>query len=536
MLKTVFQPSTYQRAIFQAVKDGEKSLVITACPGSGKTTTIQQIIRYIPANATVLMVAFNVEASRQLQSKVDDISRAMHDENMATPLVNCSTIHSLGNQTISSAGIRGQAKGYKYSKIAKEYLQSQGVFDKNTPQDLTDLCDKVRLTLSSFQKPDGEIDEAVLQNLCDRFEIEFDEKYKQICFNAVPKILKVGIDQARIGNIDFTDMIWLPAILELQPRRYDHVLVDEAQDLNPAQLALVLKARKPNGRFIAVGDVNQAIYGFAGASLESIQEIIEATDANTLPLSICYRCPTSAIQKAASIYSGIEAAPNMPKGEIRTILDKDITDLARPGDLILSRCTAPLVSLCLELLRDGKRATIRGRDLGKSLGKAIDQIKKYWQQVQYGQLSIDDLPIATGMFLSAQLDSLQGDGHEMKRANLQDKIDTLLCLLSHYTANHTHKSLEGFQEYIINFFEEDKNAQIILATGHRAKGLEYPRVFIVSSNKQPHPLAKTSEAITQEYNLMYVMYTRVLYQAHTNGSGTLFLGIDENFQRIEESY
>src|SRR5260370_2334397 len=150
-------------------------------------------------------------------------------------------------------------------------------------------------------------------------------------------------------------MIWLPAILELQPRRSDYVLVDEAQELNPSQLALVLKARKQNGRFIAVGDVNQAIYGFAGASLESIQEIIEATDANTLPLSICYRCPTSAIQKAASIYSGIEAAPNMPKGEIRTILDKDITDLARPGDLILSRSTPPLVSLFLKLLRNAKR-------------------------------------------------------------------------------------------------------------------------------------------------------------------------------------
>ena len=99
---------------------------------------------------------------------------------------------------------------------------------------------------------------------------------------------------------------------------------------------------------------------------------------------------------------------------------------------------------------------------------------------------------------------MQGEEHELKRANLEDRIDTLVCLLGHYSSNHTHKSLDGFQQYIEDFFKEDPRGQIILSTGHRAKGLEFPRVF------------------------MYVMYTRVRYMREVLGSGTLFLGVSKN--------
>jgi superfamily I DNA/RNA helicase len=184
----------------------------------------------------------------------------------------------------------------------------------------------------------------------------------------------------------------------------------------------------------------------------------------------------------------------------------------------------------------GKRATVRGRDLGKTIGNVVKQIQKFHKQQHSGMsrmlgvsssLEVANLPEAADAFLSHQFAILQGDENELKKANLQDKIDTLLCLLSHYIGAHTHKSLSGFLDYINQFFEEDKDAQIILSTGHRAKGLEFPRVFIVSSNKLPHPRAKTPEAIIQEHNLMYVMFTRVRYMREVPGSGVLFLGQSE---------
>jgi superfamily I DNA/RNA helicase len=218
----------------------------------------------------------------------------------------------------------------------------------------------------------------------------------------------------------------------------------------------------------------------------------------------------------------------MAEGEIRTIEDRDIADLAQSGDLILSRTTAPLITLCFDMLRMGKRATIRGRDLGKSLGKLIETIQKFCRQ-KGNPMSALNLQDCAYDYLSDQLDTLQGEENELKRANLEDRIDTLLCLYDHYRTVHAISSLERFVEFIEEFFKEDKDAQIILSTGHRAKGLEFPRVFIVSSDKLPFARAKTPDAITQEYNLMYVMYTRVRYMQSVVGSGTLFLGISQNF-------
>lgn len=515
-----FLPSPYQQDIFRAVQCGQKNIVISAVPGSGKTTTIQQLVKYIPATASVLMLAFNVDASEQLKRKIEDILRDMHDEGFATPLVECRTIHSLGNGTLASAGIRGKASGYKYNKIAREYLRSKNIWDQSVADDLGNLLDKVRLTLSNT-------DHVSLIKLCTRFDIDIDEEYLDVCLRAVPDLLRAGIEQSQKGIIDFTDQIWLPAVLNLSPRKYDYVLVDEAQDLNAAQRELVLKARKRGGSFIAVGDPNQAIYGFAGASCQSIQEIVQATNAIALPLSICYRCPVSAVNLASSVYPGIESAPDMAEGEIRTLADKDIPQEVRSGDLILCRTTAPLVSMCFDLLRQGKRATVRGRDLGKSLGTVIKHIQKFCRDKDT-PMNIINLQECADAYLDAQLAPLQGEDDDMKRANLIDKIDTLMCLYEHYKYAHALTTLDAFTDYINDFFKEDKQAQIILSTGHRAKGLEYPRVFILKSDKLPHPMAKTHESIVQEFNLMYVMYTRVRYMRNVEGSGTLFLGISEN--------
>ncbi len=101
-------------------------------------------------------------------------------------------------------------------------------------------------------------------------------------------------------------VLWLPHLWNLQPSKCDWVAVDEAQDVSPAQLDLILKMRGRGGRMIWVGDKNQAIFGFAGALSDSIDRIIEATHAIVLPLSICYRCPVSHIKLAQEVVPSIE--------------------------------------------------------------------------------------------------------------------------------------------------------------------------------------------------------------------------------------
>jgi DNA helicase-2/ATP-dependent DNA helicase PcrA len=514
------QPSVYQQAIFDAVRQGEKALVVAAVPGSGKTTTSKELLRYLPAGATVLALAFNVDAARQLQEKINVLLAEMTNAGLPVPLVESKTIHSLGNATLASAGLRSSVRPNKYTKLCRQYLQARDVQESSIVPHLSRLIDVVRLTLAGT-------DERSLVKLCTRFEIELDRGDKEIwpvVLEAVPAIVQAGITQCTNGReIDYTDMIWLPDKLNLQPRRYDYVLVDEAQDLSPAQRSLVLKARKQDGALIAVGDRNQAIYGFAGASLRSIDEIIEATGARELPLSICYRCPKKVVALAASLYPGIQAAESAPDGRVEYITPDKVASMARPGDLILCRLTAPLVEKCLELLRMGKRANVRGRDLGATFLALLEQTQKFNRKA----FSFETLEQCVRNYEQKQIEvlSLHAEENAMKIASLQDKIDTLLALHEAYAVGEAKErlSLDGFLAYVKAFFTEDPGAQIILSTGHRAKGLEYPRVFLLEADKIPHPKAKTAEARTQEYNLMYVMYTRAKFERDNPESGTLFL-------------
>ncbi len=74
---TGFAPSKYQQAIYDFVQRGIKkdgrwygNAVVIAAAGSGKSTTLQQLLNYIPTAASVLYVAFNSDASKELRNKL----------------------------------------------------------------------------------------------------------------------------------------------------------------------------------------------------------------------------------------------------------------------------------------------------------------------------------------------------------------------------------------------------------------------------------------------------------------------------------
>src|SRR5205085_2768373 len=112
-----------------------------------------------------------------------------------------------------------------------------------------------------------------------------------------------------------------------------------------AQRALALKLS--GGRTTGVGDLRQAIMGWAGADVRSWQAFAEATDATELPLSICYRCPVSHLEMAQEIVPEIEAAPGAKIGTLQEASQGWAFSRAGRGDLILCRRTAPLLRGCL---------------------------------------------------------------------------------------------------------------------------------------------------------------------------------------------
>lgn len=171
-------------------------------------------------------------------------------------------------------------------------------------------------------------------------------------------------------------MLWLPHHWRLEPPKQHWVFTDESQDLNPAQLDLVLKMRGRGGRLLFVADPKQAIYGFAGASSDSVDQILSHTEAITLPLNVCYRCPVSHIKLAQEIVPQIESAPGAIEGVVENVPRSKVHELIREGDLVISRCTAPVVKLCIELIAKRLPARVRGRDIGKALTNIVREVAK----------------------------------------------------------------------------------------------------------------------------------------------------------------
>jgi hypothetical protein len=188
-----------------------------------------------------------------------------------------------------------------------------------------------------------------------------------------------GLDHRGVADLAMKAMDWPPGQgrhhrlrrHDLRPLRngwvrakYDLVIIDEAQDMNAAQLLLAMKVCKKGGRIAVVGDDRQAIYGFRGADSNSIDRLKGELVAHELGLTITYRCPKVVVAAAARLVPDYTAAPAAPEGEMLTATVEEMYTQAAVGDFILSRKNAPLAAICLHLLAMGKRAIVEGREIG----------------------------------------------------------------------------------------------------------------------------------------------------------------------------
>ena len=154
------------------------------------------------------------------------------------------------------------------------------------------------------------------------------------------------------------------------------MLIDEYQDLSRAQLEIVLNCATPQGRFLFVGDHHQSIFGFNCAEIGIKELILERTAALEFPLPITYRCPRTHVALAREIYPGLQAGPGSKPGEVLEIELAEVGGEVKAGDLVICRTTAPLISLCFELLRQGVQARVRGRDIGRNLVALLTPLEK----------------------------------------------------------------------------------------------------------------------------------------------------------------
>lgn len=501
--------SHYQTAIFDWVVNGRGDAVVQAVAGAGKTFTLVEAAKLLKSDRAIFL-AFNKHIATQLQTRLGSamVAKTIHSVGLATlrgaikkPIVDDSKYGDIGkiyaqeiaddlkrNYTIE---LRRWARSKKDSKEPEEPLSAGQVLGQ-----LKSLAHYTRVTLTN-EKDFNAVEEMVEHFGC----LDNSLDLKQLHYPLM-SMLKEGQQIAeREGIIDYDDMLWLPYKWNLNPSKCDWIAVDEAQDVSPAQLDLILKMRGRGGRMLWVGDSRQAIFGFAGAMNDSIDRIIKATNATVLPLSICYRCPESHIKLASEIVPSIEAAPNAREGIVEYISINKVHEIIGEGDLVISRCTAPVVKLCIELIAKKIPARVRGRDIGKALTAIVKEVAKL------PEFDFEKFGYALEAYQYDKITKLQQKKNsESQIESLRDRISGIwVC----YQAFNSH-NVNDFCTEIEDLFS-DSRSSVVLSTVHRAKGLEERRVFILRPDRLPLRWQNQLEwQLEQEYNLKYVSLTRSL--------------------------
>ena len=482
-MTTEFKPSQYQQDIFDFVKTGIDSGIIEAVAGSGKTTTIVKSLSFIDPNKKVLFLAFNKAIAEELKSRVPQNVKAatFHSVGFGAWMNYCGRDKRI---TVESNKIRNLVR----EEIGEREQHLYGTF-------INKLVGLGKGMGIGYLMPN---DSRSWGELADHFDInlEAQDANEERGFELCRMILEKSIEQAD-QIIDFDDMLYMPLIRNSRFFQYDFVFVDESQDTNQVQVALLKRMLKPGGRLIAVGDPYQAIYGFRGADSEAMTRITEEFGCRVLPLSVSYRCPKAVVKAAQEFVDNIETFDGAPEGKVEDMTTFDHKVFSNT-DAILCRNTAPLVEAAYNLIRNKVACRILGRDIGVGLENLIRKMQAK---------NIDRLLEKLEAYQSRESAKHLSKGREDKAQAVGDKVETLQVIIEHLSENE--RSIAGLLRVISELFTDNNRGLLTLATVHKAKGLEWDRVFILGRhNLMPSRWARKAWQKEQERNLIYVAYTR----------------------------
>ena len=458
--------SAEQKAIFAHFKSGTGNLVVEALAGTGKTTTLKAAFEHAPEQR-ILYAVFNKRNQKEAEAKITDIR------------VDVKTLHGLG-----------------YSFIKRVWPSAKPDSDVETSRVLKQapLAGKdeigMVLKLIGFAKNTCVNPTASdIIRIANEQDIDLGERQDRWVAVTLASIESAKIKDTA-GRISFDDMVWLPVAANMVRPWYDLVCIDEAQDMNLPQLTMARQACKPGGRVVVVGDSRQAIYGFRGAVQDGMGMMKATLHAKTLKLTTTYRCPRLVVEKAAQLVPDYKSAPEAKEGLVASINDVAMFAKVAVGDAILSRLNAPLMPLALSFLRRNIPARIEGRDIGRQLIGMIRSLKA---------TSVPDLLKKLQAWEKKQIDRLQNAKNSEKRIEQARDIAATLAAIA--------EGAKGVSEVEskLNSLFEDTNEQskpaVILSSVHKAKGLEWNRVFLL---QETFRASKGGE----EANIYYVALTR----------------------------
>ena len=275
-------------------------LLVLAGAGSGKTRVITQKIAYLVQDCgfqprNIAAITFTNKAAKEMQERIGKIlSPAQAGE------LQISTFHSLGVRILRE---EAKALGYKprfsifdSADCAGILSEAAGTVDKATVRILQSLISNWKNALVT--------PEAARHLATDEHQKLAAHAY--LSYEATLKAYQA---------VDFDDLIGLPVklfsehpeIADKWQNRLRYLLVDEYQDTNACQYQLLKLLTGVRAQFTAVGDDDQAIYGWRGADIDNLRKLpAEFPNLKVIKLEQNYRSTVRILKAANNVIANNE--------------------------------------------------------------------------------------------------------------------------------------------------------------------------------------------------------------------------------------
>jgi DNA helicase-2/ATP-dependent DNA helicase PcrA len=338
------------------------------------------------------------------------------------------------------------------------------------------------------------------------------------------------------GVMDFTDVLEVtfgmfsvhPELLAQVHRTYSWFTVDEYQDVSPLQWDLLTAWRGRHQSICVVGDANQTIYGFAGATPNYLLEFAhEFATGTTLELTHCYRSTPQIVDRAnqlmarASTFMPLtstrEAGPEPTvtvyasdgaeaAGVAAAIAERLAQGVDPRGIAILFRTNAQASLMELAFADAGIATVLRGGDRFFERPEVKEAMLRMRAGTQQG-----DVPHSVKVILG-EMGWSETTPDSRQRARWES-LATIVAM----SRDHEWPDLASFAEHLFMRARVEHIPVpfgVTLSTLHAAKGLEWSEVFIIGCSEGLLPLDSPNVDIDEERRLAYVGITRASDALH----------------------
>ena len=491
--------------------------------GSGKTTTLVARIAWLVdegvAPETICAITFNRRAAEELRERIDAALEALGDG--LAVRIRIRTFHALGLEILRAAG-----------------------------EPVTPLLDRDEVMRTV--RPDlADAERRAFDTILSRFKLDLDVDPAAITRDpqAGPVARTYAAYEAEIrrrGGLDFDDLVARSlrllerdeSVLASWRARCRHLLVDEAQDLDRAQLSMALLLAAPANQIFLVGDDDQSIYGWRLADVRRLLGLADEAlpGLRRVDLETNYRCPATVLARAVRLVEHnrerfakvIRAGPHAEGALI--VAPSAADDVERAAAVLMSwpddGGTRAILARTNRELVPVVAAALRLRLPFSAAGLVLPVESP----------DVDALIAAAAAFERGGPPVLALGRYRAARSKAGDAADELLAAMLGWAV--TFSSLQALaggiastRSLLAELRRDD--APLTLATAHGTKGLEFDHVAVIGLDDGRFPSARSvaeslepERALEEERRLAYVAWTRArrsLTLVYDPGSPSPFL-------------